>query len=358
MTDKKQLAYKYKVENLPNSQAKIVVTIAKDDFVGKYAKALKKGIELAEAPGFRKGHVPEKVFMEKYGEFAVLQEMAHTSIDETYVNVLIDSKVKMIGQPKVDIAKLSKSDDFEYFIIVDILPELVLGDYKKLQKIKVKAVESTTDDEVEKTIEELRNMRKDKDGKLPEINEEFLKSIGNYKDIADFKKQIKENIDSEKKYKAEDARRVEMIETLIVESSGDVPESLVQNELQKIEDRMNADFSQMGTNVEGYLKMMKKEKADWLNEQRIVAIKNAKLQIILLQISKVEKIELEKDVLDGEVKHMLLHYPTLQEDRLRAYSEERMTNSLVMEFIQNGKLPDQKDFFKVDHDHSHDEVEH
>jgi FKBP-type peptidyl-prolyl cis-trans isomerase (trigger factor) len=358
MTDKKQLKFKQKSEVLPNSQAKVTVTIDKEDFENLYKKSLKKVLENAEMEGFRKGHVPEKMFLQKNGEFPILQDMAYTAIDSTYVDVLVESKVKVIGAPKVDIAKLSKGDDFEYFIIVDVLPEITLGDYKKLQKIKEKAVESTTDAEVEKTIEEIRNMRKDKDGNLPEVNEEFLKTVGNFKDIEDFKKQIKENIDSEKKYKAEDARRVEIIETLISEAKGDMPETLVQNELQKIEDRMNADLSQMGTTVDGYLKMMKKDKTEWLNEQRAVAVKNSILQVALLQIAKDENIAVEKERLDAEVAHMLLHYPTLQEERLRAYSEERMTNSLVMEFLQNGKLPDQKEFFKVDHDHSHDEENH
>jgi FKBP-type peptidyl-prolyl cis-trans isomerase (trigger factor) len=355
MTDLKKLKFTQISETAPNSQAKVTVTIPKEDFETLYKKSLKKVLDNAEMEGFRKGHVPEKMFLQKNGEFHILQDMAYTAIDSTYVDVLVESKVKVIGAPKVDIAKLGKGDDFEYFIMVDVLPELTLGDYKKLQTIKVKDVESTTNDEVEKTIEELRSMRKDKDGNLPEVNEDFLKSVGKYENVEDFKKQIKENIDAEKKYKSEDARRVEMIETMINESTGDVPESLIANELQKIEDRMNADLSQMGTNVEGYLKMMKKDKADWMRDQGVVAIKNAKLQVILLQISKAEKIEVEKERLDAEVAHMLLHYPTLQEERLRAYSEERMTNSLVMEFIQNGKLPDQKEFFKVDHDHSHDE---
>lgn len=352
MTDKKQkIKFDFKVENLPNSQAKIVVTVDKKDFEAKYTKALKKGIELAEVEGFRKGHVPEKIFMEKYGDFAVLQEMAYTTIDETYVDVLIEAKVKAIGQPKVDIAKLARNEDFEYFITVDVLPELVMGNYKKLKDIKAKEVEETTDKEVEDAVEELRKMRKDKDGNLPEVNVEFLKAVGDFSTLEDLKKQIKEGIDAEKKYKSEDTRRVEIIETLIGESKGEVPESLVTNELRKIEDRMNADLSQMGTNIDGYLKMMKKEKSEWLEQQREVAIKNAKLQILLLQIAKEEKIELEKDVLEGEVAHMLLHYPGLEEDRLRAYSEERMLNSLVLELLQNGKLPEQKEFFKVDHEH-------
>jgi trigger factor len=194
-------------------------------------------------------------------------------------------------------------------------------------------------------------MRKDKDGNLPEVNAEFLKAVGNFASLEDLKKQIKEGIEAEKKYKSEDGRRVEIIETLIGDSKGEVPESLIANELKKIEDRMNADLSQMGTNIDGYLKMMKKEKSEWLEQQREVAIKNAKLQILLLQIAKEEKIELEKDVLEGEVAHMLLHYPGLEEDRLRAYSEERMLNSLVLELLQNGKLPEQKEFFKVDHEH-------
>jgi hypothetical protein len=58
-------------------------------------------------------------------------------------------------------------------------------------------------------------------------------------------------------------------------------------------------------------------------------------------------------VIEKEVQHLKLHYPEIDEQRLREYSAERMMNTFVLEYVVTGKLPNEEELFKVDHEHNH-----
>merc|ERR1711879_63923 len=91
----------------------------------------------------------------------------------------------------------------------------------------------------------------DKDTKQPEINDEFVKTWGDFKDVADFKAKIKENIGLEKK-------RNEIIEEIIDKSKVSLPQLLVNSELERMFGQFKSDVERAGLTYENYLKEVKK----------------------------------------------------------------------------------------------------
>ena len=155
------------------------------------------------------------------------------------------------------------------------MPEVKLTDYKKVAKkenSKEEKVEEVTEKQINETIEEIRKMYADqnhvhapgevhKEGEklpLPEVNDEFVKKLGDFKDVADFKIKLKENISKEKELKAKDKKRLTIIEKIVEESKIDMPKSLVDNELFKMQAQFEDDISRMGLKPEDYLNHIKK----------------------------------------------------------------------------------------------------
>ena len=108
------------------------------------------------------------------------------------------------------------------------MPEVKLGDYKKIAKNVFKDEDPV--DVTEKEIEDvIKNLRQNvahahmhekegldehnhdhgeiKDEDLPEIDEAFLKQIGDFASVEDLKNRIKENLLKEKTFKAHDKKR-------------------------------------------------------------------------------------------------------------------------------------------------------
>jgi FKBP-type peptidyl-prolyl cis-trans isomerase (trigger factor) len=350
-----KLKYTVKIEKLENSKVKVLVTVPSADFETLFETAKQKVLSTAKLNGFRDGKVPYEAYLKAYGEFGVRQEMGYEAVDRTYIDVIVTEKIEAIGKPEIAILKVTKGEDFEYQITTDVLPKVELGDYKKYSKeVSIEEVKEATDEEVNDAVEELRRMRmKPETEELPEINEEFLKTIGDFKTIDDLKTRIRENINNEKKWRAEEKRRAQIFDKLVADTKTDVPESLIQNELTKIEERIKADLAQMGVSFEDYLKHMKKTAGEWKESEKETAKKQVVLQLALHEISKKENIKVSEVTVGNEVAHLMQHYADLDPERAKAYTEERMTNSMVAEYLVTGKIPDEKELFGSHEGHNH-----
>ena len=73
-----------------------------------------------------------------------------------------------------------------------------------------------------------------KEEELPEFNDEFVRALGPFKDLEDFKTKLKANIKLEKENQAKEKTRLKIIEQVIDDSTMETPDLLIDVELDKI----------------------------------------------------------------------------------------------------------------------------
>jgi len=329
-----------KINKLGQSEIEITGSLPAADFMNYRAQALKKMSENMDLPGFRKGHVPEEVVLKNVPEMAVLEEMAQSALNKAYPQILKDYKIDAIGPPEISITKLAKDNPLEFKIKTATVPEVILPDYKAIASKPRSDLENSkrsdlevTDEEVEKTVQEILKMRA-KDEKVPEFNDEFVKSLGGFTDTADFKTKLKENIKVEKENRAHEKKRLAIMESIIDGSKIELPKMLVNLELDKIIYRLQGDVAQTGIKFEDYLKSLKKTEADIRAELEKDAEKRAKLGLILDKIAEVENLRPEAKDIEHELSHLLEQYKDADKDRARAYVENILTNEKVFQFLE------------------------
>jgi len=177
----------------------------------------------------------------------------------------------------------------------------------------------------------------DAGGELPEVNDDFVKGLGPFENVADFKSKLKDNIKLEKENQLKEKTRLKIVEKIIDDSKIEMPEILVEVELDKILYRMESDISQMGLKFEDYLKHIKKTVEDIRKEFRNDAEKKAKLALVLNEISKTENIKADPEQVDKEVAMILEHYKEADPERARLHAENVLTNEEVFKFLENQK---------------------
>lgn len=347
-----------KVSPLPEREVEIIGTITAEKMSLMREKAIKKLKESIEIPGFRKGNAPDNLIAQKVGEGSLLEEAAEIALNEEYPNILEENKIEAIGRPEITITKIGVGSDMEFKIKTSLMPEVKLADYKKIAKKILsedeKAIE-VEEKEVEDVIKTLReniahekvhaeagggkehNHREITDADLPEINDEFVKMLGNFKNVEDFKLKIKENLKQEKEIKEKDKRRTSILEKIIDESNIDLPKIIIDGELDKMLAQFQDDIGRSGMNFEDYLKHIKKTEEDLKKEWRETAIKRAKSQVILNNIAKDESLSPKEDDIKKEMEHILSHYKDADRFRVRMYVETFMTNELVFKFLEDQK---------------------
>ena len=278
-----------------------------------------------------------------------------------------DEKIDAISRPEISITKLARKNPLGFKIKTATMPEMALPDYKKIAKKIISEIKEegkntgVTEKELEDTIMDIRKSRapkihmeeeakhvhkdlsaqaggeehKHEEAPLPEFNDEFVQALGPFKDIADFKDKLKQNIKLEKENQAKEKIRLKIVEKIIDDLKIEMPEILTEVELDKILYRMESDITQMGLKFEDYLKHLNKTIPDLRKEFRVDAEKKAKLGLILNKIAADEKIVADPEQVANEVAKILEHYKDADSERAKLHAENVLTNEKVFQFLEN-----------------------
>jgi trigger factor len=346
---------KYKIlksKSLADSEVEIECEIEAETVATHRGKALAKIQKEINLPGFRPGHVPEAMVVKQVGDLFIYNEMAEMAINDAFAEILTEAKVNFITMPNIQITKIADKSPIEFKIIGPVMPEIKLADYKKIaEKVNKEKEEpaDATEKELEETIEEIRKNyalrnhthkegeehKADEKVDLPEVTEEWVKKLGAFATVEDFRNKIKEGIKKEKEFKAKDKKRMTILEKILADSKITMPKILVENELRKMQAQFEDDIARAGLKVEDYLKHLKKTREEMMKEWTPDAEKRAKVQLIITKIALEEKIEANPEQVKKEVENLLKTYKDATEDRTKAYVEMMLTNEKVLEFLEN-----------------------
>jgi trigger factor len=145
-----------RTKELPESRVElncIVLPEALDLAVAAAAGEMGKGLRL---PGFRKGKVPAAVIISRVGRASVIDEAIRRELPMWYSEVIAESGVEPVGEPRIEIGELpeSEGESLPFIVEVGVRPNATLGDYKGL-KVPREEVD-VNDEKVNEEVERLR----------------------------------------------------------------------------------------------------------------------------------------------------------------------------------------------------------
>lgn len=341
------IAKQFSRKELPESEVELSGEVPYAEIETYKTAALGHIAEHLDLPGFRKGHVPTDIALKKVGELTVLEEAAELFVRDFYPELVMEQKLDAVGRPDIRITKLAAGNPVGITIRVTLYPVVALPkNWKSFgADIKEETPLPATDEEVTGALETLR---KNKAGKpalegvepvLPELNDEFAKSLGAFETLEALKEQIRKGIGEEKARAARDSRRGKIIDALLEKTTVAVPRIFIESELDKIMSQMREDVERMGLKLEDYLKHTQKTEEGVRNEFRDQATKRAKLQLTLNKIAEEEKIEAQKEAVDHELKHALEHFPDARPELLRIHIETVLRNEQVLRTLEGSDTP-------------------
>jgi trigger factor len=148
-----------------------------------------------------------------------------------------------------------------------------------------------------KTVEYKVKVEGIKVKEVPEINDELAQRFGDYKTLDELKTKIREDLEKHKREHAQEQMREKMLEWLEDNNEFEIPESLVERQLQIRVQRLLRDLARQGINPQ-------RLDVDWgkiREDQQQQAIRDVKGSLILDHISEKENIRVEDEELEAEV---------------------------------------------------------
>lgn len=357
------------IKKLEKSEIEIDGEIEASVFDKFWTKAVKKLSNEVKIDGFRTGNIPEDILVKNIGEDTILDEAAELALREEYPKIIIENKIEAIGRPKITISKIAKGNPLGYKIITAVLPTITLPDYKTISKKvldeELKKEVKVGVEEIDNVINEIRRMRArqeevkipdetsatdkpqpeadkaegetKKEAELPEFNDEFVKTMGNFENVADFRAKLEKNLQTEK-----EAAKVEKIRSQIIEETNkgskmEVPEILISGEQNKMIAEYKNEVTQNGLDWADYLKNIKKTEDDIKKETIELAQKRVRYNLILKNIAKLENIKVPEEEVTKEAERLVKVYEGADLDSAKMYVEDILTNAKVFDFLESLK---------------------
>jgi trigger factor len=134
---------------------------------------------------------------------------------------------------------------------------------------------------------------------LPELNDQFAKELGEFADLNDVRKRIREGMEAERKHTAEREAKDKLVAELVKRNEFEIPESLVEYQIDLRLERGLRALAAQGLKPEDMKKMdMNRLRAG----QRDQAVQEVRASLLLEKIAEEEKIEVSDAEIDREVE--------------------------------------------------------
>ena len=178
---------KTKLKKISDSKVELTVTLEAEDLKVATEKALEKLAKEIKVEGFRKGKVPPEIAKKFIPENDLNAEAIDYAVRSTVIEAFRKEEKNPLVLPNVNVTKYVPGETAEYTAVADIIPEVKLGDYKKLgvkkQEVKV------TDKEVKEILENIRTSFAEKKvaKKKAELGDEVVIDFVGKKDGEPFK---------------------------------------------------------------------------------------------------------------------------------------------------------------------------
>jgi trigger factor len=148
-----------------------------------------------------------------------------------------------------------------------------------------------------------------KSKQLPELNDEFAKEAeGDAETIEDLKKELRVKLEESKKSEAENKTRETVIEKASDNAEIEIPEAMVNTELDRMIQEFGQRLQMQGMNLDLYYQFSGTSEEALREQMKEDASKRVRTNLVLEAIVEAENIEVSEEEIDAELSKMAEMY--------------------------------------------------
>ncbi len=379
-------------KKISETKVELKVVLDADDLHKARTQAVARLAANVKVQGFRKGKAPASLVEKQISPNDIASETIDLAVRTTMGVAFDQQKIAPIAIEKVDVTKYVPDETAEYQAIAEVLPEVKLGDFKKL-KAKMDKTEPTAA-EVQEIVDNIirayaeKNVVKraaqngdeviidfvgKKDGEafaggtakdhhltlgsgefipgfeegiighaagdkfdlevtfpqdypekslagqkaifetlVKQVNEvvvskaddELAKKCGNFETMADLKADIKKNLETQNRHRANEKYRDDLVKELVKGSKVAAPEILIQDQLRFINDDVSRNAASHGMTLEQYLERTGQTMEEWQKAAHELAEERVKASLVLQILAREQNITASPEEVDAKIAEL------------------------------------------------------
>lgn len=145
---------KTSVEKLEGNQIALEVEVDEERVEKAIDEAFHKVVRQIKVPGFRAGKAPRRIVENRVGKEYLRYEALEELIPEVYAEAIRENNLRPIDIPPVDIVDMEEGKPLRFRAVLEVEPEVVLGEYKGLTATK--QIRRVTNADVDDVLENMR----------------------------------------------------------------------------------------------------------------------------------------------------------------------------------------------------------
>ena len=179
------------------------------------------------------------------------------------------------------------------------------------------------------------NVKEIKKKELPELDEAFLKNLGEYKTVTELRESIKKDIEARKKQDVRAKLERDIIDKIEKDVKFDLPESLVKRRLEGMVQEATQNMLRQGYPQDA----LDSKKEEMQKEFETEARRQVKVAFILDKIAEEEKIDVTDEDISAHFQNLGAQF-RMSADHVREYYEKNNMISSVHAELRNQNVID------------------
>jgi trigger factor len=156
-----------------------------------------------------------------------------------------------------------------------------------------------------------------KEPKVPALDDEFAKSVGEYETLDALREDVRERLRQQLEHEADHVYQDQVIKAAVEQSTFEMAPALIRREADRLVRNFEQNLARQRLSLDQYLKLTNKGEGELRDEMRPQAEANLKSYLVLREIAKGEGIEVTPEEVEAEIERVTGMMES-DEDRARA----------------------------------------
>ena len=313
-------------------------------------KELQKEVALK---GFRPGKVPPEVIKSQFGK-SIYGEVVDKILRETSTKAIDEKKLKVAGQPKIDLKQFGQGKDLNYELQIDCLPSVTLKNFEKFKATSFKV--KIEDKIIEEKLKEIANQNKqfedkkenEKATKGDQVTFDYQASVDGNKFDGSEGKGVQLELGKDLFLKGFDDQLigVKKSDTKILDATlpDNHPKKELANKKTKFEckilnvkkpkvSKIDDDFAKLmgAKDIKDLKSLIEKQ----ISSQYSQALNSITKKEILDQIEKNHQVDLPQNLIDQEILIMTQNLKTEEKEKNKSNNEKLAKSRIKLGLLLN-----------------------
>lgn len=165
---------------------------------------------------------------------------------------------------------------------------------------------------------------------LPDLDDEFAQDVSEFDTLAEYKESVEKKLMERKEAEGKRAQENEAIDKIVEASQMEIPDVMIESQVQSMLEDFANRISQQGLSMEQYMQFSGATTEQMQEQMRPEALKRIQSTLVLEEIAKKEDIQVSEEDIDNELDRMAGMYG-MQADQLKEYMGDSEKESMKME---------------------------